>query len=78
MHHIRQRRKLSGKDSMAALRQWSSTTAWRRVKEVIDAAKIADGPHKCAKGWRHGYGVHTVRSGVPLNMLRKWFGAPGH
>jgi integrase/recombinase XerD len=53
---------------------WSRTTAFRRVKEVMDAAGIADGPHKCPKGLRHGYGVHAIGSGVPLNMLSKWMG----
>ncbi len=53
---------------------WSRTTAFRRVKEVLEAAGIADGPHKCPKGLRHGYGVHAISSGVPLNMLSKWMG----
>ena len=51
---------------------WSRTTAWRRVKEVLDAAAIADGPHKSPKGLRHGYGVQAVSTGVPPNMLKKW------
>ncbi len=53
---------------------WSRTTAFRRVKAVLAAAGIADGPHKCPKGLRHGYGVHAISSGVPLNMLSKWMG----
>lgn len=53
---------------------WSRTTAFRRVKEVMDAARIADGPHKCPKGLRHGYGVQAISSGVPPNMLKKWMG----
>ena len=53
---------------------WSRTTAWRRVKEVLDAAGIADGPHKSPKGLRHGYGVQAVSTGVPPNMLKKWMG----
>ncbi len=53
---------------------WGRTTAWRRVKEVLDAAAIADGPHKSPKGLRHGYGVAAVCSGVPPNMLKKWMG----
>jgi integrase len=31
-------------------------------------------PHRCPKGLRHGYGVHAIGSGVPLNMLCKWMG----
>ncbi len=53
---------------------WSRTTAWRRVKEVLNAAAIAAGPHKSPKGLRHGYGVAAVCSGVPPNMLKKWMG----
>ena len=53
---------------------WSRTTAFRRVKEAMHAAGIADGPHKCPKGLRHGYGVHAIGCGVPLNMLSKWMG----
>ena len=53
---------------------WSRTTAWRRMKEVLDAAGIAEGPHKSPKGLRHGYGVQAAVSGVPPNMLRKWMG----
>jgi len=37
-------------------------------------AGIPDGPHRSPKGLRHGYGVHAISSGVPLNMLSKWMG----
>lgn len=53
---------------------WSRTTAWRKVNAVMDASGIADGPHSSPKGLRHGYGVHAISSGVPLNMLSKWMG----
>jgi integrase/recombinase XerD len=53
---------------------WSRTTAWRRVSEVMNSAMIQDGPHKCPKGLRHGYGVAALAAGVPLNMLQKWMG----
>lgn len=54
--------------------RWSRMTACRRVLEVMEAAAIPDGPHRCPKGLRHGYGVHAISSGVPLNMLCKWMG----
>ena len=54
--------------------RWSRTTAFRRVKAVLDAAGITDGPHKTPKGLRHGYGVHAINATVPLNMLSKWMG----
>ncbi len=53
---------------------WARMTAYRFVKSVMDEAKIPDGPHKCPKGLRHGYGVHAISKGVPLNMLSKWLG----
>ncbi len=37
-------------------------------------AGIGDSPHATAKGLRHGYGVHAIGSGVPLNLLCKWMG----
>jgi integrase len=53
---------------------WARNTAWRHVKAVMEAAGIPDGPHRTPKGLRHGYGVHAIGSGVPLNMLSKWMG----
>jgi integrase/recombinase XerD len=44
------------------------------VLAVMAAARIKEGPRKCPKGLRHGYGVHAISSGVPLNMLSKWMG----
>ena len=45
---------------------------WHRITGVTKAAGILDGPHRCPKGPRHGYAVHAVGSGVPLNMLCRW------
>ncbi len=53
---------------------WTRTHGWRVVKEVMDRAKIPDGPHKTAKGLRHGFGVAAVQAGVQLNMIQKWMG----
>ena len=72
VHGLRERKK--GKQQPAALWPWSRITAWRRVLKVMDAAKIKDGPHKCPKGLRHGYGVHAISKNIPLNMLSKWMG----
>jgi integrase/recombinase XerD len=72
VHGLRERRKRQQKPE--PLWPWSRITAWRRVLEVMDAAKIKDGPHKCPKGLRHGYGVHAISKSIPLNMLSKWMG----
>ena len=37
-------------------------------------AGIPDDPHRSPKALRHGYGIHAISSGVPLNMLSKWMG----
>ena len=47
--------------------------AYRWVKNVMEEADIY-GPQACPKGLRHGFGIHAVLSGVPLNMLQKWMG----
>jgi len=38
------------------------------------AAGIANGPHAAPKGLRHGFGIHAIRSGVPLNLVQRWLG----
>jgi integrase/recombinase XerD len=53
--------------------KWSRTTAWRRVKELMDAAGI-HGLYATPKGVRHGFGVKAVVENVPLNMAQKWMG----
>lgn len=72
VHAVREKRR--GRQKTALLWPWSRATAWRRVQEVMDAAKITAGPHKCPKGLRHGYGVHAISCNIPLNMLSKWMG----
>jgi integrase/recombinase XerD len=57
----------------ARLWSWSRTTAWRRVKEVMDAAAI-HGLYATPKGVRHGFGINATASEVPLNMTQKWLG----
>jgi integrase/recombinase XerD len=57
----------------ARLWNWSRTTAWRRVKEVMAAASI-HGLYATPKGVRHGFGIKATTSDVPLNMTQKWMG----
>jgi len=57
----------------ARLWPWSRTTAWRRVKEVMDAAGI-HGLYASPKGVRHGFGINATESEIPLNMTQKWMG----
>lgn len=53
---------------------WSRSRAWQLVKAVMLEAEISPGPHATPKGLRHGFGVHAVRSGVPLNLVQRWMG----
>lgn len=53
---------------------WSRGRAWQLVKEVMQTARITDGPHASPKGLRHGFGLHAIRCGVPLNLVQRWLG----
>lgn len=61
-------------DPHRKLWQLCRSRAWRLVKAVMRAAGIAQGPHATPKGLRHGFGLHAIRSGVPLNLVQKWLG----
>lgn len=65
---------LDASDRSARLWRLSRSRAWQLVKAVMRAAGIADGPHATPKGLRHGFGLHAIRSGVPLNLVQKWLG----
>jgi integrase len=74
VHGVREAQKRGKGHADCLLWPWARNTGWRHVKAVMDAAGIPDGPHRSPKGLRHGYGVHAIGSGVPLNMLSKWMG----
>ena len=57
----------------ARLWDWSRTTGWRRVREVMNAAAL-QGLCATPKGVRHAFGIKAVTSKVPLNMTQKWLG----
>lgn len=52
---------------------WSRTTAWGRVKTVMQQAGLS-GPPASAKGLRHGFAVAALQAGVPINFVRRWLG----
>jgi len=56
-------------------RFWSMhrTTAWRAVKEVMDAARI-EGPMACPKGLRHGFGIRAAGCAIPASLIQRWMG----
>ena len=52
---------------------WSRMTGYRRVCEVMRAARIT-GAHASPKGLRHAFGVCAIQSNVPLNLIQRWLG----
>jgi len=53
---------------------WSRCRAWQLIKLVMSQAGIDAGIHATPKGLRHGFGLHAIRSGVPLNLVQRWLG----
>lgn len=53
---------------------WCRSRAWQLVKKVMAEAGIESGLHATPKGLRHGFGLHAVRSGVPINLVQRWLG----
>jgi integrase len=74
VHNVREVQRGKGRGKGVPLWTWERTTAWRRVKEVMEEAKVGEGPHASPKGLRHGFGVAAVSAGIPLNMVQKWLG----
>jgi len=65
---------LSSLDAFQRLWPLSRGRAWQLIKEIMIAARIAAGPHASPKGLRHGFGLHAIRNGVPLNLVQRWLG----
>lgn len=61
-------------DGTTRLWPWCRSYAWQLVRNVMNTAKISPGPHATPKGLRHGFGLHAVRCGVPLNLVQRWLG----
>lgn len=52
----------------------SRSRAWSLVKDVMHNAGIRQGAHTTPKGLRHGFGLHAIRCGIPLNLVQRWLG----
>jgi len=65
-----------GHDAQDDRKLWrlSRSRAWQIVKAVMADAGIGTGPHASPKGLRHGFGIHAIRSGVPINLVQRWLG----
>lgn len=60
-------------DRSARLWPLSRGRAWLLVKGIMREAGIA-GPHATPRGLRHSFGLHAIRSGMPLNLVQRWLG----
>lgn len=66
--------KRASDDSRVRLWTWSRTTAWKRVKEIMEEGNL---PASLAspKVLRHSFAVVGItEANVPLNMMQKWLG----
>jgi integrase len=70
LHGLREK---SGRERKQRIWEWSRSTAWRRVKEVMDTAGLC-GIKATPKGLRHGFGIACNQNEVQLNMAQKWLG----
>ena len=52
---------------------WQRTWGWMRVKAVMDQAGIS-GLQASPKGLRHGFAVHAIHTGIPLQQVQRWLG----
>lgn len=48
-------------------------SAWRQVKDVMQAAGIA-GIHATPRGLRHSFAVNAIMHDVPLHLVQRWMG----
>jgi integrase/recombinase XerD len=61
-------------DRSAQLWRLSRCRCWQLVKGIMHEAGIVPGPHATPRGLRHSFGLHAIRSGVPLNLVQRWLG----
>jgi integrase/recombinase XerD len=61
-------------DRSTRLWRLSRCRAWQLVKGIMHEAGIVPGPHATPRGLRHSFGLHAIRSGVPINLVQRWLG----
>lgn len=72
-HHYSLRRVQQTGDAFRRLWPWSRVTVWRIIRDTCHSVHI-HGLRACPRGLRHGFGVGTLQSGVPLNLIQRWMG----
>lgn len=66
-------RSLARESTTDRLWNFSRTTGWRIIKNVMEDADIT-GIHATTKGLRHGFGVRGAMGKVPVNVIQRWMG----
>jgi integrase/recombinase XerD len=49
------------------------STAWRQVNAIMERMGVI-GPMATSRGFRHGFGIHAISSGVPATLLQRLLG----
>lgn len=62
-----------GRGEAERLWLWSRQTAWRRVKHVMEGARIS-GPQAMPRGLRHQFGVCALEANMPLSLTQRLLG----
>jgi integrase/recombinase XerD len=52
---------------------WHRVTAWRLIKRVMSQSGV-QGLRASPRGLRHGFGVGSLQSGVPVSLVKRWLG----
>ena len=68
VHNLSQR-----KQDQKKLWSYSRTTAWRRIKALMEKSDIK-GPKASPKGFRHGFGIACIERNIPITIVQKWLG----
>jgi len=53
--------------------RWSRTTAWRHVKNAMQAARVCPSA-AMPKGLRHSFGVTAFQLNIPPHLVQRWLG----
>ena len=74
VHSVRETQEGARRKNKVRLWSYSRTTAWRHIKDVLEAAGIERAQRMSPKAFRHGFGVAAVSAGIPLNLVQRWLG----
>jgi len=64
---------LSTRRNEDAVFPWKRTQAWQIIKQQMDNINVK-GPMASPRGLRHTFGVHAIRSQIPIHLVQKWLG----